>query len=141
MKVEIYTETTIKGPCSMRTGKYAVLVECQTKKGLAQKGKVREEEWTTFHRSALLAVLDGLNMLKDSCEVKAYTPDAMLVNMIRQGNVEKWKREEWRRPQDKELRNQELWQQLWEQTQKHRLTFVYTKHNKYSAELAERMQQ
>lgn len=44
MQVEIYTETTIKGPCSMRTGKHAVLVECQTKKGPAQKGSVKEEE-------------------------------------------------------------------------------------------------
>lgn len=89
----------------------------------------------------MLAVLDGLSMLKDRCEVKVYTPDALLVNMVRQGKMEKWRREEWRRPQDKELRNQELWQQLWEQTQKHTLTFVYVKHSKYSAELTEKMRQ
>lgn len=135
MKVEIYTETTIKGPCSLKMGEYAVLVVYQTQKGPAKKWNVKEEELTTFHRSMLLAILEGLEMLKAGQEIEIYTSDAMLVNMVHQGNVEKWRREEWRRPQDKELKNKELWQQLWEQTQKHTLTFVYTQQNAHSEEL------
>lgn len=71
--------------------------------------------------------------------VEIYTADAMLVNMVRQGNIEKWRREEWRRPQDKELKNKELWEQLWEHTQKHTLTFIYTRQHKYSMQMGEWM--
>lgn len=140
MQVEIYTETTIKGPRTITTGKYAAAVVCQTTKGPAVKGVAKRDEWTTFHRSSLLAILAGLELLTKSCRVKVYTPDAFLVNMIRNGNLEKWKREEWRRPQDKELKNKGLWQQLEEQMQKHTVTFVYTKVNPYSETLKKYME-
>ena len=139
MKVEIYTETNVRG-MQIRNGKYAAIIVFQTKKGPATKLVIGQEEMTTFHRASLLAVLRGIDELTRACEVKVHTPDAMLVNMIREGNLEKWKREEWRRPQNKELKNKELWEQLSENMEKHEVTFVYTEDSEYSAEMKKRME-
>lgn len=113
----------------------------QTRKGIEKRCVVAEEEWTTFHRSAMLAVLAGLDILTRPCDVELHTPDPFLVNMIRGGNMEKWKREEWRRPQDKELKNKDLWQQLAEHMEKHQVHFVYTEQSAYSEELRTKMEE
>ena len=139
MKVQIYTETTIKGP-AIKAGKYAAIVEYKKQSGEIEKREVvNEEKWTTFHRTSLLAVLAGMNMLIKRCEVTVYTADALLVGMVREGNIEKWKRAEWKRGQDKEVKNKDLWQQLDEALKKHDVAFVYTKQNAHSEELKEAM--
>ena len=75
------------------------------------KAQIETEQKTTYHRMSMIAILVGLRMLRP-CEVTAYTPDQFLVTTINEGNMDKWKREEWRRPHGKEIKNKELWQEL-----------------------------
>ena len=119
MKIELYTEVNFRGPTA-KNGKCIALVECETKKGPAVKAQIETEQNTTYHRMSMIAILVGLRMLRP-CEVTVYTPDQFLVTTINEGNMDKWKREEWRRPHGKEIKNKELWQELYEQMEKHRI--------------------
>lgn len=84
--------------------------------------------------------LVGLRMLRP-CEVTAYTPDQFLVTTINEGNMDKWKREEWRRPHGKEIKNKELWQELSEQMEKHRVSLEFSESTRYSDRLQSKMRE
>jgi ribonuclease HI len=88
----------------------------------------------------MIAILVGLRMLRP-CEVTAYTPDQFLVTTINEGNMDKWKREEWRRPHGKEIKNKELWQELSEQMEKHRVSLEFSKSTRYSDRLQSKMRE
>ena len=103
------------------------------------KAQIETEQNTTYHRMSMIAILVGLRMLIRSCEVTIYTPDQFLVTTINEGNMDKWKREEWRRPHGKEIKNKELWQELYEQTQKHRVTLEFSESTRYSDRLQSKM--
>ena len=102
MKIELFTEVNFRGPTA-KNGKCIALVECETKKGPAVKAQIEIEQNTTYHRMSMIAILTGLRMLRP-CEVTVYTPDQFLVTTINEGNMDKWKREEWRRPHGNEIR-------------------------------------
>ena len=137
MKIELYTEVNFRGPTA-KNGKCIALVECKTKKGPAVKAQIETAQHTTYHRMSMIAILVGLRMLRP-CEVTVYTPDQFLVTTINEGNMDKWKREEWRRPHGKEIKNKELWQELYEQTQKHRVTLEFSESTRYSDRLQSKM--
>ena len=71
----------------------------------------------------------------------AYTPDQFLVTTINEGNMDKWKREEWRRPHGKEIKNKELWQELSEQMEKHRVSLEFSESTRYSDRLQSKMRE
>ena len=89
---------------------------------------------------SMIAILVGLRMLRP-CEVTVYTPDQFLVTTINEGNMDKWKREEWRRPHGKEIKNKELWQELSEQMEKHRVTLEFSESTRYSDRLQSKMRE
>ena len=89
---------------------------------------------------SMIAILVGLRMLRP-CEVTVYTPDQFLVTTINEGNMDKWKREEWRRPHGKEIKNKELWQELSEQMEKHRVSLEFSESTRYSDRLQFKMRE
>ena len=89
---------------------------------------------------SMIAILVGLRMLRP-CEVTVYTPDQFLVTTINEGNMDKWKREEWRRPHGKEIKNKELWQELSEQMEKHRVSLEFSESTRYSDRLQSKMRE
>ena len=89
---------------------------------------------------SMIAILVGLKMLRP-CEVTVYTPDQFLVTTINEGNMDKWKREEWRRPHGKEIKNKELWQELSEQMEKHRVSLEFSESTRYSDRLQSKMRE
>ena len=115
-------------------------MECETKKGPAVKAQIETEQNTTYHRMSMVAILAGLRMLRP-CEVTVYTPDQFLVTTINEGNMDKWKREEWRRPHGKEIKNKELWQELSEQMEKHRVSLEFSEYTRYSDRLQSKMRE
>lgn len=104
------------------------------------KAQIETEQNTTYHRMSMIAILAGLRMLRP-CEVTAYTPDQFLVTTINEGNMDKWKREEWRRPHGKEIKNKELWQELSEQMEKHRVSLEFSESTRYSDRLQSKMRE
>lgn len=104
------------------------------------KAQIEIEQNTTYHRMSMTAILAGLRMLRP-CEVTVYTPDQFVVTTINEGNMDKWKREEWRRPHGKEIKNKELWQELSEQMEKHCVSLEFSESTRYSDRLQSKMRE
>lgn len=105
---------------------------------MKQKKLIRRKDKRTCCIDWHHRILTGLRMLRP-CEVTVYTPDQFLVTTINEGNMDKWKREEWRRPHGKEIKNKELWQELSEQMEKHRVTLEFSESTRYSDRLQSKM--
>ena len=110
--VILYTD----GACSGNPGPggwAAILRYGRTVKELS--GGERE---TTNNRMELLAVISGLEALKERCAVELWSDSQYVVNALNNGWLRDWKRRGWKR-RDGELKNPELWQRLDELLQKH----------------------
>lgn len=78
---------------------------------------------TTNNKMELLAIIEGLNLLKEPCDVDIYSDSAYVVNAYLQNWVDNWKLKNWSRGKAGELKNRELWMRLDELVHKHRVTF------------------
>ncbi|MGL4607969.1 MAG: ribonuclease H family protein [Eubacteriaceae bacterium] len=78
---------------------------------------------TTNNKMELLAVIEGLKFLKESCEVHIYSDSAYVVNAYLQHWVDGWKAKNWSRGKAGELKNRELWIELDELVNTHKVTF------------------
>ncbi len=74
---------------------------------------------TTNNKMELLAVIKGLEMLKERCKVTIYSDSAYVVNAFKQGWLEGWKKKGWTRGKSGELKNKELWIRLDELSKEH----------------------
>ena len=116
-KVIIYTD----GACSGNPGPGGwgtVLMYKDSKKEIS--GGARE---TTNNIMELTAVVEGLKMLKYPCEVELYSDSAYIVNAFNQGWIFNWKNKNWKTADGKEVKNKEIWQELYELTKTHKVTF------------------
>lgn len=116
-KVIIYTD----GACSGNPGPGGwgtVLMYKDTKKEISGGSKD-----TTNNIMELTAVVEGLKMLKFPCEVELYSDSAYIVNAFNQGWIYNWKKKNWKTADGKEVKNKEIWQELYELTKIHKVTF------------------
>ena len=82
---------------------------------------------TTNNIMEITAVLEALKLLKEECEVKVYSDSAYVVNAFNQGWIYNWRKNNWRTAGKDPVKNQELWQELYELTQKHKVEFIKVK--------------
>ncbi|MFZ7130935.1 MAG: ribonuclease HI [Eubacteriales bacterium] len=82
---------------------------------------------TTNNQMELLAVIKGLEMLKESCKVTIHSDSAYIVNAIEQGWIHGWKMKGWTRGKSGELKNKEMWKQLDALMKIHQVKFVKVK--------------
>ena len=121
--VELYTDGACRGNPGPG-GWGAILVYGKYEKELSGG-----EAETTNNRMELLAAISGLAALREPCSVTLYSDSKYLVDAYTQGWVVGWKNAGWRRGRD-ELKNPDLWERLWELTEKHEVKFVWVKgHN------------
>ncbi len=116
-KVTIYTD----GACSGNPGPGgygAVLRYGGNSKELS--GGFRR---TTNNRMELLAVISGLETLKDPCEVTIYSDSRYIVDTVNKGWAVRWKANDWRRNKKEKALNPDLWARL--------LTLLYTHDAKF----------
>ena len=127
-KVEIYIETTIKGPV-VKDGKYAAALVFTKSTGESE------------NRSILLAMIQALEKFTEACHITFHMGNSYVKNMVEAGNPEKWKRAEWRRTQGKEVQNKDLWELYLEKSGKfdHKIEFAWSKAHEYSGILQEMM--
>lgn len=78
---------------------------------------------TTNNRMELLAVIVGLNRLKYPCKVDVYSDSAYTVNAFLNGWLDAWKSNAWKKADGKAVQNVDLWEQLYQLTQVHEVTF------------------
>lgn len=116
-KVTIYTD----GACSGNPGPGgwgAILMYQGNSKEIS--GGCKD---TTNNIMELTAVIKALKMLKYSCEVDLYSDSAYVVNAFKQKWIENWKKNNWKTASKEPVKNKELWQELDNLTQTHKVTF------------------
>lgn len=85
------------------------------------------EENTTNNKMEMLAVIKGLEMLKEPCFVTVYSDSAYVVNSIEKGWVYSWQKNNWIKSDKQKAKNIELWQRLLELMQIHSVKFEKVK--------------
>lgn len=116
-KVTIYTD----GACSGNPGPggwAAVLIAGEHKKEISGGSKE-----TTNNIMELTAILEALKALKIECEVELFSDSAYCVNAFEQGWIYGWIKKGWKTADGSEVKNKEIWQEIYSLTQKHKITF------------------
>jgi len=120
-QVTIYTD----GACSGNPGPggwSAILLFGETKKEIS--GGFAN---TTNNRMELLAVINALSHLKETCKVTLFTDSQYIVKAINEGWLEKWKANNWKRNKREMALNIDLWQKLLPLLIKHTIEFRWTR--------------
>lgn len=120
-KVIIYTD----GACSGNPGPGGwgtILMYKDCKKEISGGSKN-----TTNNIMEITAVIEGLKILKHKCEVEIYSDSAYVVNAFNQGWIYNWRRNNWKTSGKEPVKNKELWEELYELTQMHNVTFIKVK--------------
>ncbi|WP_404399577.1 ribonuclease HI [Idiomarina seosinensis] len=81
---------------------------------------------TTNNRMEMMACIEGLKVLKRSCEIIITTDSQYVKNGIEQW-MTGWKRNGWKTAARKAVKNQDLWQQLDQQIQLHKVRWDWVK--------------
>ncbi|MBR5712626.1 MAG: ribonuclease HI [Lachnospiraceae bacterium] len=100
------------------------------------KGVVHEREYsagyavTTNNRMELMAAIVALENLKVPCRVTLYSDSKYLTDAYNEGWIYYWQTHGYRNKGGDAVKNTELWKRLFEQTERHEVTFVWVKgHN------------
>ncbi len=120
-KVTIYTD----GACSGNPGPggwAAILMFKENKKEIS--GGLKD---TTNNVMELTAVIEGLKALKFPCEVDLYSDSAYVVNGFEQGWIYNWIKKNWKTAVGDDVKNKELWQELYALTKTHKVNFIKVK--------------
>ena len=120
-KVTLYTD----GACSGNPGKGgwgAVLIYKNYKKEFSGFN-----EETTNNQMELTAVIEGLKKLKEPCEVDIYTDSAYISNAFLENWIENWQKNGFKNSSKKQISNIELWRELLELCEKHKVHFFKVK--------------
>lgn len=128
-EVTIYTD----GACSGNPGKGgwgAILICGETKKEISGAEKL-----TTNNKMELTAPIEALKLLKRPCKVKLYSDSAYLINAFTQGWIYNWFKNGWKTADKKDVKNKELWQEIYSFTKIHSIEWIKVKghsDNKYN---------
>ncbi|WP_027364197.1 ribonuclease HI [Desulfotruncus alcoholivorax] len=120
-EVEIYTD----GACSGNPGPggYGVIL----KYGPYAREISGAYENTTNNRMELMAVIKGLESLKEPCRVTVYSDSKYIIDAITKGWVLKWQSNGWMRNDKERAKNIDLWEKVLELRQKHQISWVWVK--------------
>jgi len=127
--VTIYTD----GACSGNPGKGgwgAVLIYGEIEKQISGAS-----ENTTNNQMELTAPIEALKLLKKPCNVKLYSDSAYLINGFTEGWIYNWQKNGWKTANKKDVKNKELWVQIYEFTLIHNIEWIKVKghaDNKYN---------
>jgi ribonuclease HI len=120
-EVIIYTD----GACSGNPGPGGfgtVLIYNGSRKELS--GGFRE---TTNNRMEIMAVIKGLEALKQPCKVTVFSDSKYVVDAIEKGWLASWRKNNWRKSNKEKALNVDLWQRLLELMELHDVSFRWVK--------------
>lgn len=119
--VEIYTD----GACSGNPGQggYGAVLLFGGKRKELSEGFLS----TTNNRMEVLAVIKGLEALKQPCNVHLYSDSKYVVDAIEKGWVKKWEANGWYRNKKEKALNIDLWENLLDLLKIHTVTFFWVK--------------
>ena len=82
---------------------------------------------TTNNRMELMAVIKGLEALKEKCKVEAYSDSKYVVDALSKGWAAKWRANGWRRNKRESAENPDLWERLLRLCEVHEVTFYWVR--------------
>ncbi len=85
------------------------------------------ERETTNNRMELLAVISGLEALKEPCRVELYSDSKYVIDGLSKGWAASWRKNGWRKADKKPALNPDLWEKLLNLTEKHQLSYHWVK--------------
>lgn len=94
--------------------------------GAHEKSLYGGEVDTTNNRMELLAAIKGLESLKEPCQV-TLTTDSQYVKQGISEWMAKWKRNGWKTANKAPVKNQDLWQYLDRESQRHQIEWQWVK--------------
>ena len=119
-KVQLITDGSCRG--NPGPGGWAAILRYNEHK----KEIFGSEPHTTNNRMELRAAIEGLRILKEGCEVEVVTDSEYLKNGITTW-IHNWKRRGWVTAAKKPVVNQDLWQALDIEVNRHKVTWTWTK--------------
>ena len=119
-QVELFTDGACKG--NPGPGGWGALLRY----GEAEKQLCGGEANTTNNRMELMAAIEGLRALKESCEVRLTTDSQYVRQGITQW-LQGWKKNGWKTSARKPVKNEDLWRLLDEQVQRHQVQWFWVK--------------
>lgn len=119
--ISIYTDGACRGNPGVG-GWGAILVYGTHEKELS--GGAPE---TTNNRMELTAVISALSALREPCEVTLTSDSQYVINGIEKGWAESWRARGWRKADKSPALNADLWEQLLDLLDIHRVTFVWVR--------------
>ncbi len=118
--VKIYTDGACKG--NPGAGGWGALLEMNG----TEKELFGGEAQTTNNRMELLAVIRALEALKRRCAVQLHTDSKYVQQGITEW-IHGWKKNGWRTAAKKPVKNDDLWKELDELSQKHEIEWLWVK--------------
>ncbi|ARO88265.1 ribonuclease HI [Nitrosospira lacus] len=118
--VEIFTDGACKGNPGI--GGWGALLQYNGHKRELYGG----EKLTTNNRMELLAVIRALEALTQPCEVRLHTDSQYVQKGISEW-IHSWKKRDWRTADKKPVKNDDLWKELDELTQRHRIEWLWVR--------------
>lgn len=82
---------------------------------------------TTNNIMEITAVLEAVKLLKFPCQITIYSDSAYVVNCFKQCWIYNWQKNNWKNADKKPVKNKELWEELYNELQKHKFEFVKVK--------------
>lgn len=120
-KVDMYTDGACKG--NPGAGGFCCILKYKGKEKLVSGGEAN----TTNNRMELRAVISGLEILREPCEVTVYSDSKYVVDAMKLGWARGWKEKGWKKSDGKTALNTDLWERLLSLSEMHRLRFVWVK--------------
>ena len=120
-EITIYTD----GACSGNPGPGgwgAVLIFGNNQKEISGGAKD-----TTNNIMEMTAVIEALKLLKEPCIVNLHSDSAYVVNAFNEHWIEGWLAKGWVNSKKEPVKNKELWLELIELTNKHKVKFIKVK--------------
>lgn len=133
-EVIIYTDGACRG--NPGPGGFAAVLMYKGRKKIVS-GSYRH---TTNNRMEMMAVIKGLQTLRERCKVSLFSDSKYICDAVNKGWMNKWKRLNWKRTPNDEVKNPDLWQMMDSILKEHSVTLTWVKghaENQYNNEADE----
>ena len=119
--VDLYTDGACRG--NPGPGGYGYILSYNGREKSGSQGF----RLTTNNRMEIMAVIEGLSALKETCNVNLYSDSKYVIDAIKEGWVYKWEANGWMRNKKERAVNVDLWEQLLVLLDEHNVELIWVK--------------